>query len=455
MWTVMPNDSFRVYMDRPLHADEQQSLLFLYQPLAGPEAVNTYLLLHALAERKPDEQWRHRFILSLTGWTMDEFLQARHRLEGLGLMRSYAEAGEARRMHYRLVLPLEPRQFFASDVLAVMLLNRVGEFQYRWLHHALCPRRPDVTAGEWTEVSRSFHDVYPPLAPGDLLQADGMAEMSEDGTEPELPLGDWPFDALYMRSRVGAVFGLDKHWNRQAEERIVQLARLYRLSEDEMARLIQEHLFARDAFDWEQFRRDVVNWAQKRVRIVPMQKNERLSREKSALSNAERHRQDLESISPYALLYAYSDGAKVADSDLRLVKSLLEDYKLNPGVVNVLIEYVMFTNNYKLPKSLVEKIASHWKRLRIETVADAQALCRKEHKMYRDWPAKGGGRKKSAAPDEAGQRNTRRIQPLPSSVREQMAASGENESLTAEQLRLKQEKEARALELLKALGEID
>jgi len=452
MWTVLPKDPFRLYVERPLHPTEQQSLLFLYQPLAGTQAVNLYLLMHALAEQKPDERWRHRFLLAMTGWTMDEWIQARYRLEGLGLLRSFVEEGEERWMHYRLVLPLEPQHFFASDVLAVMLLNRLGEPHYRWLQQLLCGRFPDVPSASMQEVSRAFHDVYPPLSQNDLLQVEGMAARAKDEKESELPLGDWPFDVMYMRSRVGAVFGLDKHWNRQMEERLVQLAKMYRLTEEEMARLIQEHLFARDAFDWEQFRRDVVNWAQKRIPVHSG--SPKRSTEQDGLNDAERHLKDLESISPYALLHAYSDGAKVADSDLRLVRSLLEDYKLNPGVVNVLIEYVMFTNNYKLPKPLVEKIAGHWKRLRIETVAAAQELCRKEHQTYRAWPTKASGKKSAATAGAGGRERNRRVQPLPSSVREQLAAA-DTPPLSEEQIRLQQEKEARALELLRALGELD
>jgi len=456
MWSVFPKDPFRLYVERPLHSEEQQSLLFLYQPLAGAEAINLYLLMHALAEREPDAQWRHRLLLSLTGWTMDVWLQARHRLEGLGLLRSYAEEGETRCMHYRLQLPLSPRQFFASDVLAVMLLNRLGEPQYQQLQQMLCRRFPDVPAS-LKEVSRAFHDVYSPLSPNDLRQAETLTTPPPDDTEPEVPLGDWSFDVTYMRSRVGAVFGLDKHWNRQTETRLLQLARLYRLTEDELARLIQEHLFARDAFDWEQFRREVVRWAQSRAAVAAesqVQDQPPQEQELAGLTDAQRHMQDLETISPYALLYAYSDGAKVADSDLRLVHSLLEEYKLKPGVVNVLIEYVMFTNNYKLPKALVEKIASHWKRLRIETVADAQALCRKEHQMYRNWPSKGSERKRTAPAAGTEPRTHRRVQPLPQSVREQLMAPDTTPPLSDEQRRLQQEKEARALELLKALGEL-
>ena len=75
----------------------------------------------------------------------------------------------------------------------------------------------------------------------------------------------------------------------------------------------------------------------------------------------------------------YKDG-KVVEKDLKLIESLLLDLKLTPGVVNVLIDYVLKVNNQKLNKNYVEAIASQWKRLGIETVEEAMNACKKEHK---------------------------------------------------------------------------
>ena len=53
------------------------------------------------------------------------------------------------------------------------------------------------------------------------------------------------------------------------------------------------------------------------------------------------------------------------------------EQKLNPGVVNVLISYVLQVNDQQLKKSYVETIAGQWKRLNIETVEDAMKLTEK------------------------------------------------------------------------------
>ena len=56
---------------------------------------------------------------------------------------------------------------------------------------------------------------------------------------------------------------------------------------------------------------------------------------------------------------------------------------LNPGIVNVLLSYVLKVNNQRLNKSYIETIVGQWKRLKVETVEDAMHLTEKEHKKIK------------------------------------------------------------------------
>ena len=87
-----------------------------------------------------------------------------------------------------------------------------------------------------------------------------------------------------------------------------------------------------------------------------------------------------ENTTPYNFLKGRSNGAKPSTRDLNLLESLLNDFKLNPGVVNVLVDYVLKINNKKLTRPFVETIASQWKRLNVETVEEAMKAAEKEYK---------------------------------------------------------------------------
>jgi replication initiation and membrane attachment protein DnaB len=56
------------------------------------------------------------------------------------------------------------------------------------------------------------------------------------------------------------------------------------------------------------------------------------------------------------------------------------DFDLKPGVINVLLDYVLKINNNKLTKAFIETIATQWKRSKIETVEDAMDIAEKEYK---------------------------------------------------------------------------
>ena len=87
-----------------------------------------------------------------------------------------------------------------------------------------------------------------------------------------------------------------------------------------------------------------------------------------------------ETVNPYDFLRSKCGDAEPTKRDIKLLEDLLIDYKLKPGVVNVLIDYVLKTNDKKLTRTLVETIAGQWSRKNIETVEDAMEIAKKNHK---------------------------------------------------------------------------
>ena len=87
-----------------------------------------------------------------------------------------------------------------------------------------------------------------------------------------------------------------------------------------------------------------------------------------------------ETTSPYDFLKSKHNGAEPVKRDMQLLENLIVDYKLKPGVVNVLIDFVLRTQDNKLNRSYVETIAGQWSRKKIETVEDAVELARKTYK---------------------------------------------------------------------------
>ena len=90
-----------------------------------------------------------------------------------------------------------------------------------------------------------------------------------------------------------------------------------------------------------------------------------------------------ENTSPYDFLRKSYGNIEPTNRDKKLIENLMLEQKLNPGVVNVLIDYVLKVNNKKLTKDYIETIVGQWKRLKVETVVDAMDVCKKEHKKFK------------------------------------------------------------------------
>lgn len=170
----------------------------------------------------------------------------------------------------------------------------------------------------------------------------------------------------------------------------------------------------------------------------------------------------------------YHQDGKIPSSDIDLVESLSSEYKLPAPVVNVLIEYVMLTQQRRLPRALVEKIAGHWKRLNMSTAHQAFEMAKKEHQMYKEWTSRktsssssqqsynGGSRKKASSQaqdklpewvkkqldeEKSGQGNKVRGDTSVAEGKASDGTVGPEGPLTDQQ--------RRSLELLRALGEIE
>ena len=100
-------------------------------------------------------------------------------------------------------------------------------------------------------------------------------------------------------------------------------------------------------------------------------------------SNRAKQVYTFENITPYDYLRSkYKDGEPTL-RELKIIEDLIIKFKMKPGVVNVLISYVLKVNNQKFTKSYVETVASQWCRLNIETVDEAMRVAEKEHKKIK------------------------------------------------------------------------
>src|SRR3982751_3079018 len=121
---IIPIDRYIVAAGGPLHEYDRKVVTFLYQPLIGSTCFSLYMTLWAELEenRLWSEDSTHHLLMNLLEMNLKEIYEARLKLEGIGLLKTFVKTDEGERSFiYELFPPLTPEQFFLDGMLNIYL----------------------------------------------------------------------------------------------------------------------------------------------------------------------------------------------------------------------------------------------------------------------------------------------------------------------------------------------
>lgn len=444
-------DPYTVRMVEPFSQLHEKALLLLYQPLIGSMAVNLYLTLYYRLERDAymcDES-THRELMITTAEELPTILDARKRLEAIGLLKTYMQKQNDERVFlYELSTPMLANEFFADPFLGVFLQNRIGVTKFRQIRQRFST--PKIDKHQWEEKTVAFNDVFTSLKDRELNREDreDSEELVGDRDRSSLVVNDRQFDFELVKTFLPAFFDHEAMLTDSVKKDVRSLSFVYQLDEMEMSRLMIEAMIGDDTIDIERLRTVVKNWYRHQHGQNPPKLGLRTTADEEVpssekpeqMSEDEKMASYYNRISPYELLESISE-ATVSPPDIKLAESLVHDYKLPVGVVNTLIDYVMRTHDQRLDAPLVQKIAGDWSRKKIKTVEEAMNHAKQEYqkrKQVKDKPSKSTNRP-SQTKNKKSQQNQDK---LPKWL------TGERQEEPSEEKRKKAEEERKKFELL-------
>jgi replication initiation and membrane attachment protein len=385
---------------RPIQNSDQLVLIYLYQPIVGSTAIGLYTTLAfqlPLHRAGVSELYPHSYLMKLLSVSLESLLDARDRLEGVGLLNTFEchDPEHGKFLEYELVPPLTPAKFFTSEVLHITLYNLLGRERYMAIKQFfLSPEQ--VPSYREKNLTRSFQEVFQSISPYDLARAAELEQetkwvyeidqRSEKGKTPLIKEEDFSMIRMRLEPLVSPA-----NWTKELERELSEICYLYQLDAWDLLKALQNPYVTRNGtIDVERLRSYVRSEYRLRFGGLPKLAKRNslhlvkpptkpLDSDSTPLSEEEKHFQQLKSMSPLELLSHYHGGAQIPESDLDLVEKLVRDYQLPPEVVNVLLDYVLIKYDRRLPRKLVEKIAGHWRRLGIKTVEEAREQCKKEN----------------------------------------------------------------------------
>lgn len=377
--SLMPLDTFNVINHSYLNDNDRKLLIMLYEPIVGVVGINLYFNLWTFLDRELvlSETYTHKDLITNMGVTLKEISDAREKLEGLGLLKVYLKEGEINNYIYELNAPLSASDFFANPLLASVLYTSVGSFNYKRIKEFF--KFPKINLKEYTNITESFTDVFESVS---MVETDNSEIIKKNyakvGIESELDIEE-------IISMIPDLMLNHTKVTESTKELILKLSFVYNFDSNKTIEVIKGSINDKHNIDKEKLKINYRNLYQfendgKLPSIIFKCQPDYLKKEIKDSSKKSKVIYQFENLSPYRFICMKSKTEKPTKAEINILEMLLVDIGLKPGVVNVLIDYVLKINDNKLTKNFVEAIASQWKRSNIETVEQAMEISKQEFK---------------------------------------------------------------------------
>ena len=383
MQTILPADIYMVVNKTVITSTDRKIITMLYQPIIGHVATSLYFTLCDDLDKRVvmSEELTHYHLMMTMQLKLESIVIAREKLEAIGLLKTFFKKENVNTYVYQLYSPLSAAEFLNHPILNVVLYNNLGKKEYQKVVSYF--KIPRINLKDYQEITKQFDEVFTPVPGNSITENDDIAD-----TNKNRPTLMHQIDFNLLISSIPESMISPNCFNNDVKELINNLSYAYGIDDLTMQGIVRDSLNERGLIDKNELRKNARNYYQfeqggRLPTLIYTTQPEYLRSPTGDASNWAKMVYTFETVTPYDYLKSKYKNGEPSARDLRLIESLLTDMKLKPGVVNVLIAYVLKINNQKLSKNYVETIAGQWKRLNIETVEDAMRLSEKEHKRVK------------------------------------------------------------------------
>lgn len=384
--TILPADTYVVCNKTILGDMDRKILIMLYQPIVGSVAISLYFTLWSYLDKTEtiSMEWSHHHLMTNMRMKLKDIVQAREKLEAIGLLKTYQKKGNVNHYIYELFSPSTPSEFMNNPILSTTLYHNIGDSEYKKTMEYF--KVPSINLRDYEEVTAPFKDIFDSsnLSYVEQLEFETKQKVNsnieiESSLDLESVLSMIPED-LFSRKTI----------TKETRSLLHKLAFIYQFNEEQLCELIRNSLNERKGIDKTLLKNNCRKYYQfehngKLPSLVFRNQPEYLRKPVGDQSKKAKIIYQFETTSPYDFLCSKYNGTRPSRTDLNILEYLLLDMDLRPGVVNVLVDYVLKINQNKLNKGFVETIASQWAKSRVETVEGAMRLAEKEYKARKNY----------------------------------------------------------------------
>ena len=344
----MSEIKYQIEQKKSIDSEELASFAILYAPLLKPLSYQFYLLMSGILESHGRIK-NHRFFCETLHCTPLELTQAREELETFMLLKTF-ESNDKK----SLILQLQPIKrgfkFLNHEVLGRYYLMKMGTKAYQFAQ--MCFKDPALSLDGYEEISLPFN---PSVMSDYSLQEENEFQINRFRGEPK----KGSFDINKFLKKCSKLVFPSNQRNKENLKVIEDMGNYYHVSIEDMIVFVGKAIPNKTMiFNVDKFKELV------RKKYLPLQKE-----------NEDPYR-----INPVAFLQKLQNGVQPSHVDARLLEDLTNQFKLKDDVINIMIEHILKTNQNRLDRNYVTKVASVWVRNNIDTQEKAFEACKPQTK---------------------------------------------------------------------------
>ena len=379
--TLLPADTYMVVNKSLLSEEDKLVLSMLYMPLIGNTSIALYNTLYneLKANNYVSNEFTHHHLVTYLGENIENIKKARIKLEGVGLIKTYCMEGNVNSYVYELYSPLSVNEFFNNPIFSTVLSTNVGENEFKRLKNYF--RVPKVSLLNYVDITYPFDMAFKSVNIQNFNESEDIIKKEKGIIKFS---NEYDFDTLI--SSIPKNLFNSKSLTKSVKELIINLSFLYKLSPMDMADIVKVSLNEKGLINKDLLKENVRKFYKYNTNnksVTLLFKSDRVSTINKENTAMNRLIKVFESTNPYDFLKNKNNGAKPTSKDMQILEMILIELEIPPSVCNVLIDFILKTQNNRLVKSYVEVVASEWKRANLMTAKDAMSYAENTYKKIK------------------------------------------------------------------------
>ena len=162
--TILPADTYTVINKTVINNNDKKIVTMLYQPIIGYTASSLYFTLIDDLDKLEliSDDLTHHHLMANMQLKLDKIIEAREKLEAVGLIKTYLKKGSINHYVYLIYSPLTANEIFNHPILNIVLYNNLGKTEYDKLLNYY--KIPKINLKDYTDVTSTFDEVFSPVA---------------------------------------------------------------------------------------------------------------------------------------------------------------------------------------------------------------------------------------------------------------------------------------------------